>query len=394
MADDQSSRPTGQAAPAAPPPPAPEPAPAPRSKLRGRLFAGLGTVVVLGALGFGGWWLLVGSRSVDTDNAYVGADVAQVTPLIAAPVAEVRVADTQSVKAGDVLVVLDGADAKLALAQAEAEYGRARRRVEQYFATNDTASAEIAARSAELAKTQAQTASAEAELEKSRVDLQRREALSASGAVSGEEVTSARTAFASAQAALASAKAASAEAAADRTAAQARLTAQQVLTRNADVDTNPETAAAKAAVDTAKLNLDRAVVRAPVSGVVARRQVQVGQRVAIGAPLMTIVPTQDVYVDANFKEVQLRKVRVGQTATLTSDLYGDDVVFHGKVAGIGGGTGSAFAVIPAQNATGNWIKVVQRLPVRIQLDPKEVAAHPLRVGLSMKAKIDITRQGG
>jgi membrane fusion protein (multidrug efflux system) len=264
--------------------------------------------------------------------------------------------------------------------------------VKQYFATNETAAADISARDADIARAQSQVVSAQAELDKARVDLQRREALSASGAVSGEEVTSARTTLAASTSAVASARAALAAAQANRKAATARLEAQEVLTAGSTVETNPEAVFAKAAVDIAKLDVERTVIRAPVTGVIARRQVQLGQRVAVGAPLMTVVPTQDVYVDANFKEVQLRKVRVGQPATLTSDLYGDKVEFHGKVAGIGGGTGSAFAVIPAQNATGNWIKVVQRLPVRIALDPKEVAAHPLRVGLSMKAKIDITRQ--
>ena len=301
--------------------------------------------------------------------------------------------DTQTVKAGDVLVEIDAADAKLAVAQAEAEYAQAVRKVKGFFASNQNASADIATRDADVARAKAQISSAAAELDKTKVDLQRREALSASGAVSGEEVTSARTAVRSAEAAVAAARAAEAAAAANRTAAQAHLETQTVLTEGTDVESNPETAVAKSKLDVAKLNLERTVVRAPVSGVIARRQVQRGQRVQVGTPLMTIVPTQDVYVDANFKEVQLKKVRVGQPVTLISDLYGDDAVFHGTVAGIGGGTGSAFAVIPAQNATGNWIKVVQRLPVRIKLRQNELTAHPLRVGLSMKAKIDLTHPG-
>jgi membrane fusion protein (multidrug efflux system) len=148
-------------------------------------------------------------------------------------------------------------------------------------------------------------------------------------------------------------------------------------------------AAARARVEQARLDLSRTVIRAPVAGVVAKREVQVGQRVQVGMPLMSVVPIQNAYVDANFKEVQLKKVHVGQAVTLTSDLYGGDVVFHGRVIGFSGGTGSAFSLVPAQNATGNWIKIVQRLPVRIALDPAELRAHPLRVGLSMKASIDL-----
>jgi membrane fusion protein (multidrug efflux system) len=159
------------------------------------------------------------------------------------------------------------------------------------------------------------------------------------------------------------------------------------------VDANPQVAAARAALNTAKLDLERTTIRAPIDGVVTRRQVQVGQRVQVGSQLMTLVPTSQVYVDANFKEAQLRKVQVGQCATLESDIYGGGVVYHGKVVGLSGGTGSAFALIPAQNATGNWIKVVQRLPVRIALDRLELASHPLRVGLSMEATLDVSGKG-
>ena len=226
---------------------------------------------------------------------------------------------------------------------------------------------------------------------KAKVDYDRRQALAASGAVSGDELTVAKTAYTNAQAAQAGAEAALGQAVAAQKAAESQLIAQQVQTQGS-VDANPQVAAARAALNTAKLDLERATLRAPVDGVVTRRQVQVGQRVQVGTPLMTLVPTAQVYVDANFKEAQLRKVQVGQLATLESDLYGGGVKYHGKVVGLSGGTGSAFALIPAQNATGNWIKVVQRLPVRIQLDPKELAQHPLRVGLSMKAKIDLSRK--
>ena len=349
-----------------------------RGGLRNRLFAGLGAAVVVGGLIFAAWYVLVGSHVVATDNAYVGADVAQVTPQVAG-----------QVLAGDILVEIDQADAKLAVAQAEAEYSRAQRRVRQNLATNGALGAQIAARDADLLRAKAQLTSAQADLDRARVDLQRRQALAASGAVSGEELSSAKNAFASAAANLEAVRASGAQAQANRIQAVSQQEAQAALTSGAGVDDNPEVAAARSMLDVARLNLARTTLRAPVDGVVARRNVQVGQRVAVGASLMTVVPTDKVYVDANFKEVQLRGVKPGQPAELTSDLYGKKVVYHGRVVGFSGGTGSAFAVIPAQNATGNWIKVVQRLPVRIALDPRELRRHPLRVGLSMEAKVDV-----
>ncbi len=368
-----------------------------RGKLRARLFAGLGAVVALGAVIFLVWYLLVGSHQVSTDNAYVGADVAQVTPQVSGQVLAVNVADTEAVKAGDILVEIDQADARLAVAQAEAEYARAQRRVRQNLATNGALGAQITARDADLLRAKAQLTAAGADLERARVDLQRRQALAASGAVSGEELTSSKNAFATAAANLEAVRAAGAQAQANRIQAVSQQEAQAALTSGAGVDDNPEVAAAQSMLDVAKLNLARTTLRAPFDGVVAKRNVQVGQRVAPGAALLTVVPTDKVYVDANFKEVQLSRVKPGQTAELTSDLYGKKVSYRGRVVGFAGGTGSAFAVIPAQNATGNWIKVVQRLPVRIALDPRDLRAHPLRVGLSMEAKIDLessTRGGG
>ena len=219
--------------------------------------------------------------------------------------------------------------------------------------------------------------------------MQRREALVADGAVSGDEVTAAQTAYVSAQAALRLAQAGVKTAEATRGAATGQLEANQALVRGSTEDTDPAVLAAKARLESAKLDLERTTIRAPIDGVVTKRQVQVGQRVAQGSPIMSIVPISQVYVDANFKEKQLRGVRIGMPAKVTSDLYGGDVVYHGKIVGFSGGTGSSMALIPAQNATGNWIKVVQRLPLRIALDPKELAAHPLRVGLSMEVEIDL-----
>ena len=343
----------------------------------------------MGGLAWAAYYVLVSSHFVVTDNAYVGADVAQVTPQTSGQVLSVDVGDTQAVKAGDILVEIDQADARLQLAQAEADYARAQRRVRQDLATNGALGAQITARDADLLRAKALLASATADLERARVDLQRREALAASGAVSGEELTSAKNAFATAKANLEATRASGAQAVANRVAAVGQQQAQAALTEGAGVDQNPEVAAARSAADVARLNLSRTTLRAPIDGVIARRNVQVGQRVTVGAPLMTVVPVDKVYVDANFKEVQLKRVRPGQPVELTSDLYGKKVVYHGRVVGFSGGTGSAFAVIPAQNATGNWIKVVQRLPVRVALDPRELRAHPLRVGLSMDARVDL-----
>jgi len=360
------------------------------SELRKPLFALLAVVIVFAALAWGAYYVLIASHYISTDDAYVGADVAAITPQVAGQVAEVKVQDTQAVKAGDVLVVLDPADAKLAVESAQAEYGRAVRRVQQELANNQAASATVLARHADLERAKAQLAAAESDVDRTHIDLQRREALAQSGAVSGEELTTAKNAYQTAQANLAAVKAAGAQAVADKTIAEGQLASAQALTQGADIQSNPEVAAARAMLNTALLNQSRTTIRAPFDGVIARRQVQVGQRVAVGAELMSVVPVSQVYVDANFKEVQLRKVKVCQPATLTADRYGKGVEFHGYVVGLGGGTGSAFAMIPAQNATGNWIKVVQRLPVRIALDPKDLAAHPLRVGLSMDAKVDVS----
>ncbi|WP_225206554.1 HlyD family secretion protein [Novosphingobium huizhouense] len=355
---------------------------------RKRAFIVFGAVLALLAALFLGYRWLTGGRYVETDNAYVGAETAQVTPQVGGTVKAVAVSDTQSVRKGDILVVIDDSDARIALAQAEADYAQALRRVRQTFATARALGNQVSERSADIQKMQAQVSIAAADLERARIDLTRRESLAKDGAVSGEELSSARNAFASANGALAAARAGLAQAQAARGSAQGQEGANAALIEGTTEATNPEVLAAKARLDKARLDLARTVVRAPVDGVVTSRAVQVGQRVAAGATLMTIVPVGQAYVDANFKEGQLRTVRPGQTAELVSDLYGDDVVFTGRVVGLSGGTGSSLAVIPAQNATGNWIKVVQRVPVRIALDPQQLKAHPLRVGLSMTATID------
>lgn len=315
--------------------------------IRKRMFSLFAAVLVFVACVGAAWWFLVSLRYVSTDDAYVTASSAQVTPLTSGTVTDVPVQNAQAVKKGDVVLKIDPADALLAYDQAQAAYLLTLRKVEGYFAA-------VAAR--------------QADYDRAEMDYKRRIGLTKSGAVSGEEMTGMKNAF---------------------NAAKASLDAAVAMTRGTDVMHHPEVLAAKAARDTAKLNLDRTVVRAPVDGIVAQRQVQIGQRVQAGEPVMTVVPVQQVYVDANYKESQLGRVRPGQAVELVSDYYGAAVTFHGRVAGVGGGTGAAFSVIPAQNATGNWIKVVQRVPVRITLDPKELAAHPLRVGLSITSTIDI-----
>jgi membrane fusion protein (multidrug efflux system) len=357
---------------------------------RKKLFTGFAAGIALIGGSYYAYDVLVASKHAETDNAYVGADVAQVTPLIGGPVREVLVEDTQQVRRGDVLVRLDDTDAKIAVAQAEANLASAIRKVQGLHATDSGLGAQIAARAADEARTQAQIAAAQSDLEKTRIDLQRRQELASTGAVSGDELTTARNAFNTATASLRAAQAARAQAAATRNSAVGDRDANRALIANSTVDNNPEVLAARAALAQARVDLERTVLRAPIDGVVSRRQVQVGQRVQAGAMLMVIVPVQAAFVDANFKEVELTKVRPGQPAELTSDLYGEDVVFHGKVAGFSGGTGAAFALVPAQNATGNWIKVVQRLPVRVTLDPKELQKNPLRVGLSMNVDVDVS----
>ena len=355
---------------------------------RKKLFVALGATVLAGGAAFGGYQMLYAGRFVSTDNAYTAAETAQVTPAIGGIVREVAVTDTQRVARGQVVVRLDDTDARLALAQSEAELGRAIRRVRSYVANDEALAAQLASRASEEKRIAAQLAGAQADLERARIDLTRREALAATGSVSGDELTRARNAFDTATANLEAMQAQSSRARADTGAAIGARTANAVLIRGTNEDDNPEVALARAKRDQAQVNLERTVVRAPVDGVVVRRSVQVGQQVQAGAALLSVVPTGEIHVDANFKEVQLDKVRIGQPVELKSDLYGRKVLYRGVVSGLSGGTGSAFATIPAQNATGNWIKVVQRVPVRIRLDAQELANRPLQVGLSMSARID------
>ena len=332
-----------------------------RARWRKRLLIALGVGAVAVATLTGTRWYLESLSTISTDDAYVDAPLAEITPQIDGTILEVLVTDTQHVQRGDLLVRLDPADADLAVQQARANYEQALRRVEQYNANVNAGLANVAGKRSNLRRAE--------------LDLRRRVGIRETGAVSAEEISNARNTVDAARSELAI--------------AGQQLAAQRTLTQGTDTEHNPEVLAAKAALDRALLDLDRTAIRAPVDGVVASRHAQIGQRVKLGSTLMSVVPLMDAHVDANFKEVQLKHIRPGQKVDLTADLYGSTIVFHGRVTGLGGGTGSAFAVIPAQNATGNWIKVVQRLPVRIALDAGELARNPLRVGVSMTAKIYI-----
>jgi membrane fusion protein, multidrug efflux system len=356
------------------------PARGPRKAERLRMMLIVGGGFVVAGLAYAGWWMLFSRHHERTDDAYVQGNVVQITPQVAGLVLSVNADDTDFVRAGQTLVTLDRADAEVALEQARAALAQAVREVRTMYVGNTTWAANIAQREAEVGR-------AKAELARAEDDLARRATIKDSGAVSGEEMNHAQSAVSNARAALAASDAA-------LTSARQQLATNQSLTEGIPVDRHPTVLRAAAKVREAYLAYARAILPSPVSGYVAKRSVQVGQRVAPGAVLMAVIPLDQVWVDANFKEVQLRRMRIGQPVKLMADAYGSEVVYHGKVAGLGVGTGAAFALLPAQNATGNWIKVVQRVPVRIALDPGELALHPLRVGLSMDADVDVTDEHG
>ncbi|MGE0483010.1 MAG: efflux RND transporter periplasmic adaptor subunit [Gammaproteobacteria bacterium] len=358
-----------------------ETAPTPIARRRRRpLLLLIALLVLATAAAAGNWYWQVGRFHEFTDDAYVAAHVVAVTPQVAGTVVAVNVRDTDRVARGDLLVELDPADTRVALDGAEAELARALRQVRTVYAANDTLAAEVAVRRAEHQR-------AVTEVDKAEDDFATRAALVGSGAVGKEELKHAEAALAAARAALATTTAAIG-------AAAERLAANRALTDGVDVAHHPDVLRAAATVREAYLAWARTRILAPIDGDVAKRAVQVGQRVQPGSNLLAVVPLDRVWVDANFKEVQLADMRVGQPVELTADVYGDDVVYHGTVAGFGAGTGAAFALLPAQNASGNWIKIVQRVPVRIELERDELAAHPLRVGLSMQVEVDVHDTSG
>jgi membrane fusion protein, multidrug efflux system len=323
-------------------------------------------VILIAAVAYGLYYFLDARFHVDTDDAYVNGNVVQITPQVTGTVVAVNADNTQTVRMGEPVVVLDPADARIALQQAEANLAQTVRRVHGLYVDDDQYRADVAQRQSDLSK--------------AHDDLQRRLATGMTGAVSDEEISHARDALRSARAALDS--------------AQQRLASNRALTMNTTIERHPDVLAGAAKVRDAYLAYARNTLPAPVTGYVAERSVQVGQRVSPGTPLMSVVPLEQVWIDANFKEWQLRNIRVGQPVLLTADVYGSSVSFRGKVVGFSPGTGSALALLPAQNATGNWIKVVQRLPVRIEVDPRQLHQHPLRVGLSMNVDVDIKDQSG
>jgi len=312
------------------------------------------------------WWFLYAIHYQNTDDAYVAGDLVNITPQVSGTVVSIAADETDLVNVGQELIRLDPTDARIALQDAEQQLARTVRQTHTVFATRDQLAAVVGQRSADLSRAQA--------------DYDRRKNLAASGAVSAEELGHARDELKAAQDAL--------------TAARKNLAASLALVGRTGVADNPDVQAAATQVERAWLALQRTSVRAPVAGYVARRAVQLGDHIAPGAPLMAIVPLDRLRVDANFKEVQLQRMRIGQPASVEADLYGGRVEYHGKVQGVGLGTGAAFALLPPQNATGNWIKVVQRVPVRIALDPEELKAHPLRVGLSTRVSVDTRDASG
>ena len=370
--------PAAAAAPAAPAANAPAPAVA-ASKRKPALLAVAGLTLLAG-IGYGAYWGIYLRHYEATDNAYVQAPVVQVTPQVGGTVLQILADDTDVVKAGQPLVKLDPTDARLALERAQAQLAQTVREVRTMYSTNGTLSANIHLREAEVARMQS-------DLARANEDVNRRQPLVATGAVAGEEMKHAETTLAAAKSGLAGAQSALA-------AAQEQAATNKVLTEGTSVENHPNVQRAAGAVREAFLAVQRSELPAPVSGQVARRTVQVGQRIQAGAPLMSIIPLDQVWVEANFKEVQLRKMRIGQPVKMHADIYGEKVEFDGHIVGLGAGTGAAFALLPAQNATGNWIKVVQRVPVRVELDARQIAEHPLRVGLSIEATVDVAEQSG
>ncbi|MFL6707870.1 MAG: HlyD family efflux transporter periplasmic adaptor subunit [Massilia sp.] len=305
-------------------------------------------------------------KAESTEDAYVDGNVVQVTPQVGGSVTAINADNTDYVAAGQVLVQFNDVDTRLALARAQSNLARSVRLVRAQFSNATQAGANVTLRESDLARVEA--------------DLARRRQLVGSGAVSGEDVTHAEDAVKAARAALVVAR-------------EQQSSARSLVDRTS-IATHPDVQAAVSQLRDAYLANSRTVVRAPVGGIVSKKTVQLGQRVSSGAPLMSIVPAEQMWVNANFKESQLRHVRIGQAVTLKADLYGNSVRYHGTVVGQDAGTGAAFSLLPAQNASGNWIKVVQRVPVRIAIAPAELAAHPLKLGLSMQVSIDTTRRDG
>jgi len=355
---------------------------------RRRVLLTLGGVFLVAFAVTAAYWLLIGQYRASTDNAYVQGNVVQVTPQVAGTVVSIAVDNTDLVEQGHVLVRLDDADARASLQAAEASLAEAVRAVRGLYASDSQTQALVAQRAADVERARHDAAAAEAEARKASDEFHRREKLSRDKFISPEALQTARTSLTAALALRDAAQAHVVDAQAGLLQAREQQAGAAGLVDNTSIETHPRVAAAAAGVRVAYLALARTGIVAPVRGYVAKRSVQVGERVSVGEALMAVVPLDDVWVEANFKESELENVRIGQPVTLTADLYGANVKYSGQVSGLGAGTGSVFSLLPAQNATGNWIKIVQRVPVRIDLDRKALEAHPLRVGLSMNVTVD------
>lgn len=362
--------------------------PASRNHRRQRALRLLAAAFTLAALATLAWWLLVARYRSETDNAYVAGNVVQISPRVNGTVVAIRAEDTDLVEQGQVLLELDDADARVALQAAEAALAEAVREVRGLYLGTGQSAAVVAQRTADIERLRQEAARAQAELQRARDDYARQEALYRDRFISADALQGRRSTLQSAQAARAAAQAAIREAESALVQAREQKSGSEVRVDNTSLENHPRVAAAASQVRAAYLALIRTKVVAPVRGYIARRSVQLGERVSTGNALMAVVPASELWVEANFKETDLQDVRIDQPATLSSDLWGSKVVYHGRVVGMSAGTGGAFALLPAQNASGNWIKIVQRVPVRIALDPAELAEHPLRIGLSMRVSID------
>jgi membrane fusion protein (multidrug efflux system) len=339
---------------------------APKNSKRKRALGIVALLVIVGAIAWLAYYLMYARWHQDTDDAYVQGNVVSIVPQTSGTVISIDADDGMKVEAGQALVHLDANDAQVAYDQSVANLAGTVRQVRGFYSSVDAGQSDLRAR--EVAVAQA------------RADVARRSGLVASGAVSSEELAHARDVLAAAEAALGSSR--------------GNLSRSRALVDATTLSKQPQVQVAASQLRQAYLNLQRSAIVAPVSGYVAKRQVQLGQRVQPGTTLMTIVPLEQVWVEANFKETQLGHMRIGQPVEVHSDLYGSDVEYNGKVAALGLGTGSSFSLLPAQNASGNWIKIVQRVPVRIELDPKQLAEHPLRLGLSMSVDVAVRDQAG
>lgn len=323
-------------------------------------------ILVVASVSYGAYWALLGQYQETTEDAYVDGNVVQVTSQTSGTVTTINADNTDTVPAGTVLITLNPIDSKLALQRAEAQLAKTVRQVRGQFSSASQMKANIDLRKADLSRAQA--------------DMQRRSPLVKTGAVSEEDFRHAEEAVKAAQAALA--------------AAEQQFAGNLALVDQVSIENHPDVVAAAMQVRDAYVGTTRTELRAPVGGMVTKRSVQVGQRVSSGSPLMSIVALDHLWVNANLKESQLRDIRIGQPVKVTTDVYGRSIEYSGKVMGLDAGTGSAFSLMPAQNATGNWIKVVQRVPVRIALSPDQLKAHPLRIGLSMKVVVDTSMRVG